>query len=54
MKRVTALDRLPGRLSERLRALPPRAKDLLVVAVVGLFTASDAAVNEPATGRQTR
>ncbi|HET6859888.1 MAG TPA: histidine kinase [Streptomyces sp.] len=47
MKRVTAFDRLTGRLLGRLRALPPRAADLLVVAVVGLFTASDAAVNEP-------
>ncbi|CAO0832994.1 hypothetical protein SMICM17S_07154 [Streptomyces microflavus] len=30
-----------------MRALPPLVADLLVVAVVGLFTASDAAVNDP-------
>ncbi|MGW1212473.1 sensor histidine kinase [Streptomyces sp. NPDC002499] len=35
------------RVSARLRALPPGAVDLLVVAVVGMFTGSDAAVNEP-------
>ncbi|EPH43536.1 sensor histidine kinase [Streptomyces aurantiacus] len=32
----------------RVRALPPLATDLLVVAVVGVFTTSDAAVNDPA------
>lgn len=35
------------RLAARVRALPPLVADLLVVAVVGLFTASDAAVNDP-------
>ncbi|ODA72746.1 Nitrate/nitrite sensor protein NarX [Streptomyces sp. AVP053U2] len=40
---VTTFDRLPT----RLRTPPPGAVDVLVVAVVGLLTASDAAVNEP-------
>lgn len=40
---VTTFDRL----SARLRALPPGARDVLVVAVVGMFTGADAAVNEP-------
>ncbi|MER7177197.1 sensor histidine kinase [Streptomyces mesophilus] len=35
------------RWAARLRALPPLAVDLSVVAVVALFTASDAAVNDP-------
>lgn len=35
------------RLTLRVRALPPLAVDLLVAAGVGLFTASDAAVNDP-------
>ncbi len=35
------------RLAARARALPPLAADLLVVAVVGLFTGSDLAVNDP-------
>lgn len=35
------------RLTLRVRALPPLAADLLVAAGVGLFTASDAAVNDP-------
>ncbi|MEU3267275.1 sensor histidine kinase [Streptomyces cavourensis] len=35
------------RLAARARALPPLAADLLVVAVVGLFTAPDLAVNDP-------
>ncbi|WP_344629014.1 hypothetical protein [Streptomyces glaucosporus] len=43
---MTALDRLPA----RLRALPPQVTDLLVVAVVGVPTAADAA----AGGRRTR
>ncbi|MGW6737093.1 sensor histidine kinase [Streptomyces sp. NPDC055013] len=34
-------------LASRLRALPQRAADLLVVAAVALFTGPDAAVNEP-------
>lgn len=41
VKGVTTPDRLP------LRALPPRATDLLVVAAVGLLTGSDLAVNDP-------
>ncbi|MEU0306882.1 sensor histidine kinase [Streptomyces cyaneofuscatus] len=36
-----------ARLAARVRALPPLAADLAVVAVVGLFTASDVAVNDP-------
>ncbi|WP_234342986.1 sensor histidine kinase [Streptomyces fulvoviolaceus] len=52
---MTTFDRLsdrPGkharqRLTGRLRALPPRAVDALVVVVVGMFTGPDAAVNEP-------
>ncbi|MFD4274798.1 sensor histidine kinase [Streptomyces cyaneofuscatus] len=35
------------RLAARVRALPPLVADLAVVAVVGLFTASDVAVNDP-------
>ncbi|MFD5901501.1 hypothetical protein ACFV6B_16855 [Streptomyces microflavus] len=35
------------RLTARVRALPPLAADLLAVAVVGLFTVSDLAVNDP-------
>ncbi|WNF31209.1 histidine kinase [Streptomyces sp. C11-1] len=35
------------RLAARARALPPLAADLLVAAVVGVFTAADAAVNDP-------
>ncbi|GGY24538.1 sensor histidine kinase [Streptomyces anulatus] len=35
------------RLAARARALPPIVADLLVVAVVGVFTTADAAVNEP-------
>ncbi|WP_307814207.1 sensor histidine kinase [Streptomyces sp. N35] len=35
------------RWAARLRALPPLVVDLAVVAVVALFTASDAAVNDP-------
>lgn len=35
------------RLVARARALPPIVADLLVVAVVGVFTTADAAVNEP-------
>ncbi|QIB48076.1 sensor histidine kinase [Streptomyces aureoverticillatus] len=35
-------------LIARVRALPPLATDLLVVAVVGVFTTSDVAVNDPA------
>ncbi|MFE5891244.1 hypothetical protein [Streptomyces sp. NPDC056468] len=34
-------------LAARLRALPQRTADLLVVAVVALFTGPDAAANEP-------
>ncbi len=40
---VTTFDRLAA----RARALPPLAADLLVVAVVGLLTGSDLAVNDP-------
>lgn len=35
------------RVAARVRAVPPLATDLAVVAVVGLFTASDVAVNDP-------
>ncbi|MET9925591.1 MULTISPECIES: hypothetical protein [unclassified Streptomyces] len=35
------------RLTACLRALPPLSADLLVVAVVGLLTAADLAVNDP-------
>ncbi|WP_329391587.1 hypothetical protein [Streptomyces sp. NBC_01716] len=35
------------RLLFRVRAVPPLASDLLVAACVGLFTAADAAVNDP-------
>ncbi|MGW4837270.1 ABC transporter permease [Streptomyces globisporus] len=35
------------RLAARVRALPPIVADLLVVAVVGVFTTADAAVDEP-------
>lgn len=41
--RVTTFDRP----ADRLRALPPRAVDLLVVAVVAWFTGLDAAANDP-------
>ncbi|MEV8341542.1 hypothetical protein [Streptomyces niveus] len=35
------------RLLPRVRAMPPITADLLVAAGVALFTASDAAVNDP-------
>ncbi|GAA2070245.1 hypothetical protein GCM10009801_20840 [Streptomyces albiaxialis] len=44
---MTTFENLLGGPRERVRGLPPRVVDLLVVAVVGVLTASDAAVNDP-------